>query len=66
MERVLLTAEEAADSLKIGRCKVYDLIRTGSLSRSRSAGFVASRSTPYTPSPADCSRRHRERPQPQW
>jgi excisionase family DNA binding protein len=31
MERVLLTAEEAADSLKIGRCKVYDLIRTGEL-----------------------------------
>lgn len=31
MERVLLTAEEAAESLKIGRCKVYDLIRTGEL-----------------------------------
>lgn len=31
MERVLLTAEEAADSLKIGRCKVYDLIRSGEL-----------------------------------
>jgi len=31
MERVLLTAEEVAESLKIGRCKVYDLIRTGEL-----------------------------------
>jgi excisionase family DNA binding protein len=31
MERVLLTAEEAAESLKIGRCKVYDLIRSGEL-----------------------------------
>ena len=26
-----LTAEEAADCLKVGRCKVYDLIRTGEL-----------------------------------
>lgn len=31
MDRVLLTAEEAADCLKVGRCKVYDLIRTGEL-----------------------------------
>ena len=31
MERMLLTAEEAAESLKVGRCKVYDLIRTGEL-----------------------------------
>ena len=31
MERVLLTAEEAAESLHVGRCKVYDLIRTGEL-----------------------------------
>ena len=31
MERVLLTAEEAAESLRIGRCKVYDLIRSGEL-----------------------------------
>jgi len=31
MERVLLTAEEAAESLKVGRCKVYDLIRSGEL-----------------------------------
>jgi excisionase family DNA binding protein len=28
MERVLLTAEKAAESLKVGRCKVYDLIRS--------------------------------------
>jgi excisionase family DNA binding protein len=31
MERVLLTAEEVADALAIGRCTVYDLIRTGQL-----------------------------------
>ena len=31
MERVLLTTEEAAESLKVGRCKVYDLIRSGEL-----------------------------------
>jgi excisionase family DNA binding protein len=31
MERTLLTAEEAAESLKVGRCKVYDLIRSGEL-----------------------------------
>jgi excisionase family DNA binding protein len=29
MERLLLTAEEAAEALNIGRCTVYDLIRTG-------------------------------------
>ena len=28
---MLLTAEEAAESLKVGRCKLYDLIRTGEL-----------------------------------
>lgn len=26
-----MTAEEATDCLKVGRCKVYDLIRTGEL-----------------------------------
>ena len=31
MERVLLTAEEVAEALHIGRCTVYDLIRTGQL-----------------------------------
>ena len=31
IECVLLTAEEAAEALRIGRCKVYDLIRTGEL-----------------------------------
>ncbi|OJY45017.1 helix-turn-helix domain-containing protein [Pseudonocardia sp. 73-21] len=31
MERVLVTPEEAADALRIGRCTVYDLIRTGQL-----------------------------------
>ena len=31
MERLLLTAEEAAEVLNIGRAKVYDLLRTGEL-----------------------------------
>lgn len=31
MERLLLTAEEVADALNIGRCTVYDLIRTGQI-----------------------------------
>lgn len=31
MERVLVTPEEAADALRVGRCTVYDLIRTGQL-----------------------------------
>lgn len=31
MDRVLVTPEEAADALSIGRCTVYDLIRTGQL-----------------------------------
>ena len=31
MERVLLTAEEVAESLGVGRCKVYDLLRSGEL-----------------------------------
>jgi excisionase family DNA binding protein len=31
MERVLLTAEEVAEALHIGRCTVYDLIRSGHL-----------------------------------
>jgi excisionase family DNA binding protein len=30
-ERVLLTAEEVAKALNVGRCTVYDLIRTGQL-----------------------------------
>jgi excisionase family DNA binding protein len=31
MERVLLTAEEVAEALHVGRCTVYDLIRSGQL-----------------------------------
>ncbi len=31
MDRLLLTAEEVADALNIGRCTVYDLIRTGQI-----------------------------------
>jgi excisionase family DNA binding protein len=31
VERVLLTPEEVAEALHVGRCTVYDLIRTGQL-----------------------------------
>lgn len=31
MERVLLSPEEVAEALHVGRCTVYDLIRTGQL-----------------------------------
>ncbi len=31
MEKLLVTAEEAAESLGIGRSKVYELIRTGQI-----------------------------------
>jgi excisionase family DNA binding protein len=31
MERVLLTVPEVAEALQVGRCMVYDLIRTGRL-----------------------------------
>lgn len=31
MDHVLLTAEEAAEALHVGRSKVYDLIRNGDL-----------------------------------
>jgi excisionase family DNA binding protein len=31
MNPLLLTAEEAAELLNIGRCKVYDLLRAGEL-----------------------------------
>ncbi len=31
MDALLLTAEEAAKALHIGRCKVYDLIRNNEL-----------------------------------
>lgn len=31
MERVLLTVEEVAEALQVGRCMVYDLLRTGQL-----------------------------------
>ena len=31
MDRVLLTPEEVAEALHIGRCTVYDLIRTNQL-----------------------------------
>ena len=31
VERVLLTPEEVAEALHVGRCTVYDLMRTGQL-----------------------------------
>ena len=31
MERVLLTPEEVAEALHVGRCTVYDLLRTNQL-----------------------------------
>lgn len=31
MERLLLTAEEAAEALNIGRCTMYDLLRTNQI-----------------------------------
>lgn len=31
MERVLLTVQEVAEALHVGRCTVYDLIRTNQL-----------------------------------
>ena len=31
MDALLFTAEEAAEILKVGRCKVFDLLRTGDL-----------------------------------
>ncbi|MCW2722321.1 helix-turn-helix domain-containing protein [Pseudonocardia sp.] len=31
MDRLLLTAEEVAEVLNVGRCKVYDLIRNGEI-----------------------------------
>lgn len=31
MERVLLSPEEVADALHVGRCTVYDLLRTNQL-----------------------------------
>ena len=31
MERVLLTVADVAEALQVGRCTVYDLIRTGRL-----------------------------------
>lgn len=31
MDPVFLTTEEVAEALRLGRCKVYDLIRNGDL-----------------------------------
>lgn len=38
MERLLLTAKEAADALGIGRSKVYELIMSGKLESVRIGG----------------------------
>ncbi len=45
MEKMLLTPEEAARVLSIGRSKVYELIRTGALESVRIGG---SRRVPVT------------------
>ncbi|GAA4940176.1 excisionase family DNA binding protein [Actinomycetospora succinea] len=45
MEPMLFTAEEAAEILKIGRCKVYDLLRNQDL---RSIKIGGSRRIPRT------------------
>lgn len=45
MEPMLFTAEEAADILKISRCKVYDLLRNRDL---RSIKIGGSRRIPRT------------------
>jgi len=39
MDKLLLTAEEAAELLGVGRCKVYDLIRRGSLQSVKLDGY---------------------------
>ena len=41
MERLLLTAEETAEILSIGRTKVYELMRLGMLESSRFTAFGA-------------------------
>ena len=38
VEHVLYTPEEAAEALRLGRSKVYDLIRTGALSSVKIGG----------------------------
>jgi len=59
MERVLLTAEEVAESLGVGRCKVYDLLRSGELASIKIGAFVAFQSTLCTPSRVDYWTRQR-------
>jgi excisionase family DNA binding protein len=39
MDKVLLTAEEAAEALGVGRCKVFDLIRRGVLRSVKLDGY---------------------------
>lgn len=45
MENLLMTPEEAAEALRVGRAKVYDLMRTGAL---RSVKIGGSRRVPRT------------------
>jgi hypothetical protein len=42
VERLLVTAEETAEMLGVGRTKVYELMRLGLSSRSRSTAVGAS------------------------
>jgi excisionase family DNA binding protein len=39
MDKLLLTPEEAAEALGVGRCKVYDLIRRGRLRSVKLDGY---------------------------
>jgi excisionase family DNA binding protein len=39
MEKLLLTPEEAARALGVGRCKVFDLIRRGQLRSVKLDGY---------------------------
>jgi hypothetical protein len=48
VERLLLTAEETAEILSIGRTKVYELCDSGCLSRSRFTAVDASPQRPCT------------------
>ena len=49
MEKLLLSPEEAAEALGVGRSRVYDLIRTGSCSACGSASHVGFRWPKSTP-----------------
>jgi hypothetical protein len=53
-ERILLTVEETAERLGIGRTTAWGLSGPASLSRCRLAGCGAFRRRPFTTTPHDC------------